>query len=244
MLVFALVLAVGTLEALRPRAGAARHGGADRDAGARLRGPRARRAAAAGGGRGDRLAREYLARNLATRDLPYPQRASPPRPRWRVAPWRARSDQRRRRQAPTVSIRATIPARVPLLNLIGLGPVVNVTSPGRGGADMTLDRLGRWRLPAVAALLVARRPRRGRRDPAAWTGTDRDRRVAVASASQPSERRHPRTNARRRRCEPSSRPSPRPAKRTIRRHRALCERHGFVGVSDGCRVPPRTTGGR
>jgi hypothetical protein len=37
-------------------------------------------------------------------------------------------------EVPTVSIRAVVPTRVPLLNLVGLGPVVNVSVSGSAAA--------------------------------------------------------------------------------------------------------------
>ena len=84
----------------------------------------------------DRLAREYLARNLATLgDLPASAAEIAAAAEVNVI---ARGERDPVSgaivTAPTVSIRAVVPIRVPLLSLIGVGPIVNLTLSGSAAA--------------------------------------------------------------------------------------------------------------
>jgi Flp pilus assembly protein TadG len=137
MLVLALVLAVGTLEGARSRTRAQLDMAAltatqalDFDALARGEPPQLIVAEA------ERLAREYLARNLATvGELPVsPASIAASAEIAVVASGERDPISGALVEAPTVSIRAVVPTRVPLLNLIGLGPVVNVTVSGSAAA--------------------------------------------------------------------------------------------------------------
>lgn len=134
MLVFALVLTVGTLEGVRARTRAQLDMAAltatqalDFAALARGEPPRLVEAEA------ERLAREYLVRNLATLDLPAMAIAAGAEVHV-LAPGETDPIDGVAVTAPTVSIRAVVPAKVPLLNLIGLGPIVNVTISGSAAA--------------------------------------------------------------------------------------------------------------
>ncbi len=137
MLVLALVLAVGTLEGARSRTRAQLDMAAltatqalDFDALARGEPPQLIVAEA------ERLAREYLARNLATvGELPVSPASIAASAEIAVLASGERDPiSGALVEAPTVSIRAVVPTRVPLLNLIGLGPVVNVTVSGSAAA--------------------------------------------------------------------------------------------------------------
>ena len=136
MLVFALVLAVGTLEGTRARTRAQLDMAAlvatqALDFAALARGEPPQLVAA----EADRLAREYLVRNLATLDLPVSATSIASAAEVNVmAPGDRDPISGAVVSIPTVSIRATIPARVPLLSLVGLGPIVNVTVSGSAAA--------------------------------------------------------------------------------------------------------------
>jgi hypothetical protein len=83
----------------------------------------------------DRLAREYLVRNLATLDLPVSATSIAAAAEVNVlAPGVRDPISGAVVSIPTVSIRATIPTRVPLLSLVGLGPIVSVTVSGSAAA--------------------------------------------------------------------------------------------------------------
>lgn len=134
MLVFALVLTVGTLEGVRARTRAQLDMAAltatqalDFAALARGEPPRLVEAEA------ERLAREYLIRNLETLDLPAMAIAAGAEVHV-LAPGETDPINGVAVIAPTVSIRAVVPARVPLLDLIGLGPIVNVSISGSAAA--------------------------------------------------------------------------------------------------------------
>ena len=137
MLVFALVLTVGTLEAARSRARAQLDMAAltatqalDIEALARGEPPQLIAADA------DRLAREYLARNLATlEDLAAASTAIAASAEVTVVrPGDSDPITGAVVETPTVSIRAIVPTHVPLLNLIGLGSVVNLSVSGSAAA--------------------------------------------------------------------------------------------------------------
>jgi Flp pilus assembly protein TadG len=137
MLVLALVLTVGTLEGARSRARAQLDMAAltatqalDFDALARGEPPQLVEAEA------ERLAREYLARNLASiGNLPVSPAAIAASAEVAVVAAGERDPiSGTLVEVPTVSIRAVVPTRVPLLNLIGLGPVVNVSVSGSAAA--------------------------------------------------------------------------------------------------------------
>jgi len=137
MLVLALVLTVGTLEGARSRVRAQLDMAAltatqalDFEALARGEPPRLIVAEA------DRLAREYLARNLATiGNLSVSPAAIASAAEVAVVAAGERDPiSGNVVEAPTVSIRAVVPTRVPLLNLIGLGPVVNLSISGSAAA--------------------------------------------------------------------------------------------------------------
>ena len=138
MLVLALVLAVGTIEGLRTRLRAqldmaALTGTQALDPGALAAGepPRLRVEEA------ERLAREYLARNLAATGDALVASPAEIAAAARVAvsnepgidPLTGASN-----TAPTVSIEISAPARVPLLGLAGLSPVVTLTIDGSASA--------------------------------------------------------------------------------------------------------------
>ena len=136
MLVFALVLTVGTLEGARARTRAQLDMAA-------LTATQALDFAALAQGQppslvaaeADRLAREYLVRNLATLELPVPAGSIAATAEVNVmAPGDRDPISGEVVSVPTVSIRAVVPTRVPLLNLIGLGPIVNVSVSGSAGA--------------------------------------------------------------------------------------------------------------
>jgi len=136
MLVFALVLAVGTLEGTRARTRAQLDMAAlvatqALDFAALAQGEPPQLVAA----EADRLAREYLVRNLATLDLPASATSIAAAAEVNVmAPGDRDPISGAVVSVPTVSIRATVPARVPLLSLVGLGPIVNVTVSGSAAA--------------------------------------------------------------------------------------------------------------
>lgn len=136
MLVFALVLAVGTLEGTRARTRAQLDMAAltatqALDFAALAQGEPPRLVAA----EADRLAREYLVRNLATLDLSVSAASIAAAAEVNVmAPGDRDPISGAVVSLPTVSIRATVPARVPLLSLVGLGPIVNVTVSGSAAA--------------------------------------------------------------------------------------------------------------
>jgi hypothetical protein len=136
MLVFALVLAVGTLEGARARTRAQLDMAAltatqALDVAALAQGQPPQLVAA----EADRLAREYLVRNLATLDLPVSAMSIAAAAEVNVlAPGDRDPISGAVVSTPTVSIRATVPARVPLLSLVGLGPIVNVTVSGSAAA--------------------------------------------------------------------------------------------------------------
>lgn len=138
MLVLALVLIVGTLEAARTRGRAQLDMAAltatqalDFDALARGEPPALNEAEA------ERLAREYLARNLATAGEAMPNAAAAAASAAEVAvvaPGEVDPITGAVADVPTVSIRAVIPTRVPLLNLVGMQPIVNLTISGSAAA--------------------------------------------------------------------------------------------------------------
>ena len=138
MLVLALVLTVGTLEAARARARAQLDMAAltatqALDFEALARGEKPRLVAA----EAERLAREYLTRNLATLGEALPVPASTVAQAAEVAIVAAGEVDPITGvivEVPTVSIRAVVPTRVPLLNLVGMGPVVNLTVSGSAAA--------------------------------------------------------------------------------------------------------------
>ena len=136
MLVFALVLAVGTLEGTRARTRAQLDMAAltatqALDFAALTEGQRPQLVAA----EADRLAREYLVRNLATLDLPVSTASIAAAAEVNVmAPGERDPISGEVVSIPTVSIRATVPARVPLLSMVGLGPIANVTVSGSAAA--------------------------------------------------------------------------------------------------------------
>jgi|GEM_PF-1042497 len=138
MLVLTLVLAVGTLESLRSRTRAQLDMAAltatqalDFDALAHGAAPQLNEATA------DALAREYLALNLAA--LGDQLQASPADIAQSaeivvsnapgIDPITGASD-----TAPTVSIRIRVPARIPLLGLVGLSTIVDLTLTGSAAA--------------------------------------------------------------------------------------------------------------
>ncbi|MGH2383267.1 MAG: hypothetical protein ACRDG7_18890 [Candidatus Limnocylindria bacterium] len=136
MLILALVLTVGTLEGTRARTRAQLDMAAltatqALDFAALARGePPILIAAEADG-----LAREYLVRNLSTLDLPVPATSIAAAAEVNVlAPGDRDPISGEVVSVPTVSIRAVVPTRVPLLNLIGLGSMVNVSVSGSAGA--------------------------------------------------------------------------------------------------------------
>ncbi len=137
MLVLALVLIVGTLEGARVRTRAQLDMAAltatqalDFEALARGESPRLV------AGEADRLAREYIARNLATiGDLPSSGAEIAAAAEVNVvAPGERDPVSGAFVTAPTVSIRAVVPTRVPLLSLIGVGPIVNLSLSGSAAA--------------------------------------------------------------------------------------------------------------
>lgn len=137
MLVFALVLTVGTLEGARSRARAQLDMAAltatqalDIEALARGEPPQLIATDA------DRLAREYLARNLATiGDLAVASQTIAANAEVTVVgPGDSDPITGAVVETPTVSIRAIVPTHVPLLNLIGLGSVVNLSVSGSAAA--------------------------------------------------------------------------------------------------------------
>lgn len=136
MLVFALVLAVGTLEGTRARTRAQLDMAAltatqALDFAALARGEPPQLVAA----EADRLAREYLVRNLATLDLPVSAASIAAAAEVNVlAPGDRDPLSGAVVSVPTVSIRAVVPARVPLLSLAGLRPIVNVSVSGSAAA--------------------------------------------------------------------------------------------------------------
>jgi Flp pilus assembly protein TadG len=137
MLVLALVLTVGTLEGARSRVRAQLDMAAltatqALDFAALARGEPPQLVVA----EADRLAREYLARNLATiGNLPTSPAAIASNAEVAVLAAGERDPITGVIvEVPTVSIRAVVPTRVPLLNLVGIGPVVNLTVSGSAAA--------------------------------------------------------------------------------------------------------------
>lgn len=137
MLVLALVLAVGTLEAARTRAAAQLDLAAltatqalDLEALARGEPPRLLPEAA------EALAREYLAHNLATLDgLPAdPMTIAAAATISVLATGDINPLTGAPTEGPTVVISAVVPTRVPMFNLIGLGPEVEVSVSGSAAA--------------------------------------------------------------------------------------------------------------
>lgn len=138
MLVLALVLAVGTIEGLRTRIRAQLDMAA-------LTATQALDPAALAAGQppmlqvdeAERLAREYLARNLAATGDALVAVPSEIAAAAQVVvsnvpgvdPITGGSN-----MAPTVSIRIAAPARIPLLGLVGIGPVVTLTIDGSASA--------------------------------------------------------------------------------------------------------------
>lgn len=137
MLVLALVLTVGTLEGARSRVRAQLDMAAltatqALDFAALARGEPPQLVVA----EADRLAREYLARNLATiGNLSTSPAAIASNAEVAVLAAGERDPITGLIvEVPTVSIRAVVPTRVPLLNLVGIGPVVNLTVSGSAAA--------------------------------------------------------------------------------------------------------------
>jgi len=133
MLVLALVLAVGTLEATRTRATAQLDLAAltatqalDLEALARGEPPRLLPEVA------EALAREYLAHNLATLDgLPAdPVAIAAAATVSVVGTGQINPLTGAPAEGPTIVISAVVPTRVPLLSIVGLGPVVDVSVSG------------------------------------------------------------------------------------------------------------------
>jgi hypothetical protein len=138
MLVFALVLAVGTVEDLRTRLRA------QLDMAALTATQALDPAALAAGqpprlqaGEAERLAREYLARNLAaTGDVLVASPSEIAAAAQVVISNEPGTDPitGAANTAPTVSIEISAPARIPLLGLAGIGPVVTLTIDGSAAA--------------------------------------------------------------------------------------------------------------
>jgi hypothetical protein len=138
MLVFALVLAVGTIEDLRTRLRA------QLDMAALTATQALDPAALAAGepprlqaGEAERLAREYLARNLAaTGDVLVASPSEIAAAAQVVISNEPGTDPitGAANTAPTVSIQISAPARIPLLSLAGIGPVVTITIDGSAAA--------------------------------------------------------------------------------------------------------------
>lgn len=138
MLVLALVLAVGTIEGLRTRIRAQLDMAA-------LTGTQALDPAALAAGQppalqvdeAERLAREYLARNLAATSNVLVASPSEIAAAAQVVVSNAPGTDPitgASNTAPTVSIRIAAPARIPLLGLAGIGPVVTLTIDGSASA--------------------------------------------------------------------------------------------------------------
>ena len=138
MLVFALVLAVGTIEGLRSRLRA------ELDMAALTATQALDPAALAAGGpprlqvaEAERLAREYLARNLAaTGDVLVASPSEIAAAAQVVISNEPGTDPitGAANTAPTVSIEISAPARIPLLGLAGIAPVVTLTIDGSASA--------------------------------------------------------------------------------------------------------------
>ena len=138
MLVFALVLAVGTIEDLRTRLRA------QLDMAALTATQALDPAALAAGepprleaGEAERLAREYLARNLAaTGDVLVASPSEIAAAAQVVISNEPGTDPitGAANTAPTVSIEISAPVRIPLLGLAGIGPVVTLTIDGSAAA--------------------------------------------------------------------------------------------------------------
>lgn len=135
MLVLALVLTVGTLEAQRARLRAQLDMAA-------LTATQAFDFAALAAGEppslvadeAEALAREYLARNLAVVGVPSAARVSANAQVAVVAVGELDPIRGTVTEAPTVSIRASVPTQLSMLTLIGLDPVVSVTVTGSAAA--------------------------------------------------------------------------------------------------------------
>jgi hypothetical protein len=138
MLVLALVLAVGTIEGLRTRIRAQLDMAA-------LTATQALDPAALAAGEppsiqvaeAERLAREYLARNLAATDDSLVASPSELASAAEVVISNEPGTDPitgAQNTAPTVSIRVAAPARIPLLGLVGIGPVVTLTIDGSASA--------------------------------------------------------------------------------------------------------------
>ena len=135
MLVLALVLTVGTLEAQRARLRA------QLDTAALTATQALDFAALAAGepprlvaGEAEALAREYLARNLAAVGVPEAASVSTNAQVAVVAVGEVDPIRGTVTEAPTVSIRASVPTQLPMLTLIGLNPIVSVTVTGSAAA--------------------------------------------------------------------------------------------------------------
>jgi len=138
MLVLVLVLAVGTLEDLRTRIGAELDTAALTATQALdVQGLAAGQPPRLVPGEADALAREYVARNIAASgDLVAESPASIAAGAQVVVTNGSGVDPLTgvAVTAPTVSIRVEVPARVPLLSLVGIGPVVTLTVTGSAAA--------------------------------------------------------------------------------------------------------------
>lgn len=135
MLVLALVLTVGELEAQRARLRAQLDMAAltatqalDLSALAAGRPPSLLTAEA------DALAREYLARNLAAAGVPSAASVAASAQVAIVNAGEVDPIRGARVEAPTVSIRASVPTRLPMVTLIGLQATVTVTVTGSAAA--------------------------------------------------------------------------------------------------------------
>jgi Flp pilus assembly protein TadG len=135
MLVLALVLTVGTLEAQRARLRAQLDMAA-------LTATQALDFAALAAGEppslvaeeAEALAREYLARNLAAVGVPSAASVAANAQVTVVTIGEVDPITGTVTEAPTVSIRASVPTHLPMLTLIGLDPVVSVTVTGSAAA--------------------------------------------------------------------------------------------------------------
>ena len=135
MLVLALVLTVGELEAQRARLRA------QLDMAALTATQALDLSALAAGAppsllteEADALAREYLARNLAAAGVPSAGSVAANAQVAIVSAGEVDPIRGTTVEAPTVSIRASVPARLPMVTLIGLQPTVTVTVTGSAAA--------------------------------------------------------------------------------------------------------------
>ena len=137
-LVLALVLAVGSVESLRTRIGAqvdmaALTATQALDLSALSRGEQPRLIES----QAEALAREYLARNLAATTDFLAASPSDIASRAEIVVINERGTDPLTGapiEAPTVSIRVSVPARIPLLGLAGLAPTVRITITGSAAA--------------------------------------------------------------------------------------------------------------